>query len=64
VEVEYRDGRVAQEELRFVVVHASQLAQQQTQTYAARKGKKLKPWPPTGGRYKPAGSPACPMPKQ
>jgi len=32
VEVEYSDGRVAQEEWRFVVVHASQLAQQQTQT--------------------------------
>jgi hypothetical protein len=39
VEVEYSDGRVAQEELRFVVVHASQLAQQQTQTYAAAQGK-------------------------
>ena len=34
-EVEYSDGRVALEELRFVVVHSSQLAQQQTQTYAA-----------------------------
>jgi hypothetical protein len=32
VEVEYSDGRVAQEELRFVVVHSSQRAQQQTQT--------------------------------
>src|SRR5262252_4403986 len=39
VEVEYSDGRVAQEELRFVVVHSSQLAQQQTQTYAAAQGK-------------------------
>jgi hypothetical protein len=35
VEVEYSAGRVASEVLRFVVVHASQLAQQQTQTYAA-----------------------------
>ncbi len=35
VEVEYREGRVAQEELRFVVVHSSQLAQQQSQIYAA-----------------------------
>ena len=35
VEVESSDGRVAQEERRFVVVHASQLAQQQTQTSAA-----------------------------
>jgi hypothetical protein len=35
VEVAYSDGRVAQEELRFGVVHASQLAQQHTQTYAA-----------------------------
>jgi hypothetical protein len=34
VEVEYREGRVAQEQLRFVVVHSSQLAQQQTQTDA------------------------------
>ena len=35
VEVEYSDGRVAQEELRFVVVHSSQLAQQQIQSYTA-----------------------------
>ena len=39
VEVEYSEGRVAQAELRFVVVHSSQLAQQQTQTYAAAPGK-------------------------
>jgi transposase len=39
VEVEYSDGRVAQEELRFVVVHSSQLAQQHTQTYAAAQVK-------------------------
>jgi hypothetical protein len=39
VEVEYSDGRVAQEALRFVVVHSSQLAQQQTQTYAAAQVK-------------------------
>jgi transposase len=39
VEVEYSDGRVALEELRFVVVHSSQLAQQQTQTYARAQGK-------------------------
>jgi hypothetical protein len=35
VEVEYSDGRVTQEEVRVVVVHSSQLAQQQPQTYAA-----------------------------
>jgi hypothetical protein len=39
VEVEYSDGRIAQEALRFVVVHSSQLAPQQTQTYAAAQGK-------------------------
>jgi transposase len=39
VEVEDSDGRVAQEALRFVVVHASPLAQQQTQTYAAAQEK-------------------------
>jgi transposase len=39
VEVEYSDGRVAQEELRFVVVHSSQLAQQQTQSYTAAQAK-------------------------
>jgi len=39
VEVEYSDGRIAQEALRFVVVHSSQLAQQQTQTYAAAQRK-------------------------
>jgi len=39
VEVEYRDGRVALEELRFVGVHSSQLAHQQSQTYASGQGK-------------------------
>jgi len=39
VEVEYSEGRIAHEALRFVVVHASQLAQQQTQTYAAAQAK-------------------------
>jgi transposase len=39
VEVEYSDGRVALEALRFVVVHSSQLAHQQTQTYASGQGK-------------------------
>jgi transposase len=39
VEVESSEGRVAQEEVRFVVVHSSQLAQQQTQTYAIAQEK-------------------------
>src|SRR5262245_10573228 len=39
VEVEYSDGRVVTEALRFVVVHSSQLAQQQTQSYAAAQVK-------------------------
>jgi hypothetical protein len=39
VEVAYSDGRIAQEELRFVVVHSSQLAQQQTYTYTVAQGK-------------------------
>ena len=39
VEGEDSDGRVALEELRFVVVHARQLAYQQTQTYASGQGK-------------------------
>jgi hypothetical protein len=39
VEVEDSDGRVTAEALRFVVVHSSQLAQQQTQTYASAQGK-------------------------
>jgi transposase len=39
VEVEYSDGRVAVEALRFVVVHSSQLAHQQTQTHASGQGK-------------------------
>jgi transposase len=39
VEVEYSGGRVAQEPVRFVVVHSSQLAQQQTQTSAAGQAK-------------------------
>ena len=39
VEVEDSEGRVAQEELRLVVVHASHRTQQHTQTYAAAQGK-------------------------
>ena len=39
VEVEYSDGRVALEALRFVVVHSNQLAQQQTQAYTAAQEK-------------------------
>jgi hypothetical protein len=39
VEVEDSAGRVAQECLRFVVVHARQLAQQQVQSYAAAQAK-------------------------
>src|SRR5262245_20866529 len=39
VEVEYSDGRVALEALRFVIVHSSQLAQQQTQSYASAQAK-------------------------
>jgi transposase len=39
VEVEYKEGRIAQETLRFVVVHASQLAQQHAQTYASGQAK-------------------------
>jgi transposase len=39
VEVEYSDGRVVLEALRFVVVHSSQLAHQQTQTYASGQEK-------------------------
>jgi transposase len=42
VEVKYSDGHVAQEELRFVVVHSSQLARQQTQTYAVAQEKEAK----------------------
>jgi transposase len=39
VEVEDSDGRVASEALRFVVVHSSQLVQQQAQAYAAAQAK-------------------------
>ncbi|MBA0089138.1 MAG: IS1634 family transposase [Acidobacteria bacterium Pan2503] len=39
VEVEYSEGRVAQETVRFVVVHSSQLAQQHAQTYASAQAK-------------------------
>ena len=39
VEVEYSDGRVALEALRFVIVHSSQLAPQQTATYAVTQEK-------------------------
>jgi transposase len=39
VEVEYSDGRVVLEALRFVVVHSSQLAHQQAQTYASGQAK-------------------------
>jgi hypothetical protein len=39
VEVEDSDGRVALAALRFVIVHASQLAQQQTAPYAVAQAK-------------------------
>ncbi len=39
VDVEYSDGRVKQETVRFVVVHSSQLAQQQAKAYATAQGK-------------------------
>jgi transposase len=39
VEVEYADGRVAVEELRFLVVHSSQLAQQAAVAYTAAQAK-------------------------
>jgi len=39
VEVEDSDGRVTQEDMRFLVVHSSQLAQQHTQTYASAQAK-------------------------
>lgn len=39
VEVEYSDGRIVHAALRFVVVHSSQLAQQQTQAYSAAQAK-------------------------
>lgn len=39
VAVEDREGRVAQEEVRFVVVHASQLAQPHAPSYAAAHAK-------------------------
>jgi len=39
VEVEYSDGRVTLEALRFVVVHSSQLAPQHTQAYSAAQAK-------------------------
>jgi transposase len=39
VEIEDSDGRVVSEALRFVVVHSSQLAHQQTQTYTNAQAK-------------------------
>jgi transposase len=39
VEVEYTDGRLALEDLRFLVVHSSQLAQQAAITYTAAQAK-------------------------
>lgn len=39
VAVEYSDGRVEQKPLRFVVVHSSQLAQQQAKAYASAQSK-------------------------
>ena len=42
VEVEYRGGRTAQEEVRFVVGRSSQLAQQPAQSYGAAQAKEAK----------------------
>ena len=64
VEVEDREGRVAQEALRFVVVHSSQLAQQQTQTYAAAQEKEAAAVADHVRHVHARGSPASPMPKR
>ena len=42
VEVEWSDGRVTHEPLRFVVVHSSQLAHQQALTFTAAQSKEAK----------------------
>jgi transposase len=42
VEVEYADGRLAGEELRFLVVHSSQLAQQAAVAYTAAQAREAK----------------------
>jgi transposase len=39
VDVEYADGRMAQEDVRFVVVHSRTLAQQEAMAYAAARAK-------------------------
>ena len=39
VEVEYADGRLAEEALRFLVVHSSQLAQQAAAAYSTAQAK-------------------------
>ena len=55
VEVEYSAGRGALEALRFVVVHASQLAQPQAQSYAAAPAKEaeavVEPMQPVPARW-------------
>src|SRR5438093_2690192 len=55
VEVEYSDGRVVSEALRFVVVHSSQLAHQQTHTLLAGKRRKRRRWQTTSRRCKRGG---------
>lgn len=42
VPVEYRDGRVVSEPVRFVVIHSSQLAQQHATAYATAQAKEAK----------------------
>ena len=65
VEVEYSDGRVALETLRFVVVHSSQLAPQQTQAYTPpRKPRKPMPSLRLASPCKPAGLPVRRMPQR
>jgi len=63
--VEYSDGRVALEALRFLVVHSSQLAQQQTQAYTAAQAKEAEAHQlRTSSKCKPGGLRVRRMPQR
>ena len=62
VPVEYADGRLDVAEIRFLVVHSSQLAHQAAVTYALPpKRRKPSGSQRTSGAWKPAGLPVPPM---
>jgi hypothetical protein len=64
VPVEYADGRIDVAEIRFLVVHSSQLAHQAAVAYAAAQARKLRVSQRTSSMWTRAGLPVLPTQRQ